>query len=522
MSDSDDPFRGGDRTVFRPRPTPHRLQESKSPGPPDGAQGDQEQVSNHPPPDTSHNQQPVETGVPEDDQWAHEPVQRPPEAKNPERTSEPGKDFSPEHDPQHRRVARPVEIDSLNVPNSNPIAKQAAPLLILLGNLRITGPQGKLGPLMDHVRKSIEQFESSLRAIGVSAEQVTTAKYALCATADDIVQNTPSDERHVWAQHNMLSHFFGERQSGVRFFDELNRAKANPALNYDLLVLMHSCLSIGFEGIHRTAQGGAAALQQIRRDLYETLRMMRPRVNDEISPNWTGQAVGLRQTRHLIPIWAIAAFLGVLLFAFFLVLRFALAGNTGYAETQALSLLRSGEVTIDRSGFSRPRPQQQLQSRVQTEYQLPRIRRALASEIDSGAITIEPTANVITIRVGNLLLFQAGNANVIPEFDSVATRLAAMLDNENGYINIVGHTDNIPLKNKIRFESNFHLSEERAKAVAQVISGKITDPSRVRVEGKGAHEPVATNKTREGRAQNRRVEIVIPRDNTARVVNGEQ
>ena len=51
----------------------------------------------------------------------------------------------------------------------------------------------------------------------------------------------------------------------------------------------------------------------------------------------------------------------------------------------------------------------------------------------------------------------------------------------------------------------------RAKAVEKIIAPKLTDPARVSVEGKGEDEPIDSNKTPEGRAKNRRVEIMIPR-----------
>ena len=52
---------------------------------------------------------------------------------------------------------------------------------------------------------------------------------------------------------------------------------------------MHACLALGFEGIHRTSAGGAATLQQIQRNLYETLRRVRSRAAEHISPRWQGQ-----------------------------------------------------------------------------------------------------------------------------------------------------------------------------------------------------------------------------------------
>ncbi len=51
----------------------------------------------------------------------------------------------------------------------------------------------------------------------------------------------------------------------------------------------------------------------------------------------------------------------------------------------------------------------------------------------------------------------------------------------------------------------------RAKAVEKIIGPKLTDPARVSVEGRGEDEPIADNKTPEGRAKNRRVEVMIPR-----------
>jgi type VI secretion system protein ImpK len=498
MSDNDDPFKGGDRTVIRPRqpstPPP------QSPMPPDAG----------PKPESG------QEALPDEDQWAEPVAEQPPQHPGsqpapPKPVQESETAGAPAK--QRNRVNVAADVASVNVPNANPITKKATPLLILLGNLRLAGPQTNIGRLLERVGKAIEDFDASLRAAGISAEQVDTAKYALCATADDIVQNVPSNERHLWAQYSLLSRFFGERTSGIRFFEELDRAKANPAVNYDLLVLVHSCLALGFEGIHRTAAGGASMLQQIRRDVYETLLRLRPRANEDISPNWTGQPMGIQLARFTVPLWAVAAILGILLFGLFLVLRFALGDNSEQISNDILSLHPDTEVEIARENFTPPpQPIAPFTILDSSEGQIPRIRRALANEIAEGDISIEPTADEIIIRVGNLLLFEAGKATVIPKFSAVANRLAEMLENEIGYIRVVGHTDNVKLKSKVRFPSNWHLSVERAKSVAKVIVGNISDPKRIEVEGRGADEPVALNKTREGRAKNRRVEIVIPRE----------
>ena len=106
---------------------------------------------------------------------------------------------------------------------------------------------------MDQVAQAIEQFETDARAGGAPTDQMQTAKYALAATADDIVQNLPTEDSRIWTQYSMLVRFFNERIGGVRFFQELERAKQNPAVNLGLLEVMHACLSLGFEGVYRAS-----------------------------------------------------------------------------------------------------------------------------------------------------------------------------------------------------------------------------------------------------------------------------
>ena len=142
---------------------------------------------------------------------------------------------------------------------------------------------------MEQVADAIKFFEKEIRSAGIPEQQANIAKYILCATADDIVQNIPTEDRHVWTQYSMLSRFFGERIGGVRFFEELEKALKDPLVNYPLLELQHTCLALGFQGVHRTSPNGAASLQQIQRNLYETLRRVRPKVAHDLSPRWQGQ-----------------------------------------------------------------------------------------------------------------------------------------------------------------------------------------------------------------------------------------
>src|SRR5690606_9284026 len=91
--------------------------------------------------------------------------------------------------------------DATEYSAANPITTAAAPLLILLGRLRLLIVEMQAVPLMNHVANAIREFERKVTEAGVPAEDVRIAKYALCGTADDIVQNLPGTDRHVWMQY---------------------------------------------------------------------------------------------------------------------------------------------------------------------------------------------------------------------------------------------------------------------------------------------------------------------------------
>ena len=79
-------------------------------------------------------------------------------------------------------------------------------------------------------------------------------------------------------------------------------------------------------------------------------------------------------------------------------------------------------------------------------------------------------------------------------------------------IRVVGHTDNIPItyEYRERFPSNWELSAARAGAVVRFLQHRIgLDPTDLEVVGRSFYEPLASNETKEGRAQNRRVNIIL-------------
>ncbi len=407
--------------------------------------------------------------------------------------------------PAERARALVMKRDVVVAPNANPLLRAAAPLLLLLGRLRVQLSTASFSNLMEQVAASIEDLEQDARAAGAEAEQVRAAKYIVCATADDIVQNIPTDERHVWTQYSMLSRFFGERVGGVRFFEQLDRAKIDPIGNYHLLELIHACLGIGFQGVHRTGGGGAANLQRIQRELYELLRRTRT-VDREVSPRWQGQTIPPEARRLQVPLWAAGSLVGAVLLSLFLFLRTLLVGNAEATATELTQLHPLSEVSIQRRVYAPPPPPPP----PPVESQAGKFQDALRAEINDSAVSVIESGNQIVLRLA-AALFRPADARVKPDFVSLLQRLAHLLDKTAGPVKVVGHTDAIPIKT-VLFPSNFVLSEARAKAVADILKAGLLKPDRVTIEGKGSDVPIASNKTPEGRARNRRVDIVVPRE----------
>jgi type VI secretion system protein ImpK len=519
MSDRDkpvNPFGRSERTIIRPNPG-GRLPQAPAPYPSPGEPSvpaarpsfspnplTDSPASPYPPPGQYH---PVPTPV-APVAAPSSPFAPPPVSQGPEEW------IASQNQPaaqQHLPAAPVLRVDDLVSPNTNPIMRAAGPLLQLLGRLRVAVMRASFASLIEQVADAVKFFETDIRSAGISEQQANTAKYILCATADDIVQHIPTDERHVWAQYSMLSRFFGERVGGVRFFEILDRLKQDPLVNYPVLELQHACLALGFQGMHRSSPTGIASLQVIQRNLYELLRRVRPKMMRDLSPHWQGQALAHRRRGIRIPAWLVASVAAALLFAGFITLRTWLSAHAETAAQVAFALHPSDKIELKRKIIAPPLPPPPPPPPPPDRItQLQRIRNALAAENTSCKMTADQTANFIVIRVCNLILFDSGKATVLDQFKPVAARLAATLEKEPGKIRVVGHTDNTPI-GSTRFASNYALSLERAKAAAAVLKQGLSDAARVDVEGKAADSPIDTNSTPEGRANNRRVEIFIAR-----------
>ncbi len=420
---------------------------------------------------------------------------------------------------------------------SNPLLAAAANLLILFGRLRTGMVEMQAEPLMEHVTRELDQFEQNAVSRGADPHEAQVAKYALCGTADDIVQNLPGADRGVWIQYSMVARFFQRRDSGVGFFQEAEKAMQAPGQRFNLLELMLVCLSLGFEGQYRTAPNGAVELARIRSAIYETLRRVKPRPDEDISINWSAVLLGGRRKFGGVPIWVFAGIAAVLILGAFVTLSTLISRDAKVIATE----LNTMHPNVERLSLVRTAPIQVFEPPPPDKSQLERIETTLANQIADGSVLVGEKGDYIFIRVGNALLFNSGSAEVKPEFQDVAGHIIDVLNLEVGPIRVLGYTDDVG-----RASNNLALSVARAEGVAAILRAGLDGPEcvvetatmttpegvevevvlnssdpacnspteRLTVEGLGEDDPIADNTTPEGRALNRRVEVLLAKEGT--------
>ena len=113
------------------------------------------------------------------------------------------------------------------------------------------------------------------------------------------------------------------------------------------------------------------------------------------------------------------------------------------------------------------------------------------------------------VSLSENLLFPSGSAEVNPKGVDALSKLAAVLNLDPSVaVNIEGHTDSIPIKG--RYKDNWDLSTARSNAIVRILVNNYkVDPLRVIASGHSFYDPLDSNSTPEGRAKNRRTEIIL-------------
>jgi type VI secretion system protein ImpK len=387
-----------------------------------------------------------------------------------------------------------TEFDASSV-GLNPLVAAANPLLDIVPQLRATLQHPDPLGLRDSLARDIKEFERRAQVAQVPHDKIIAARYALCTLLDEVAASTPWGSVGVWAKANLLVTFHNEVSGGEKFFHLLSKLAEKPAANLDLLELMYVCLALGFEGRYRLVENGRQQLDGIRERLAQLIREQRGEYERDLSPRWQGAANRRYAPLRAIPIWAVGALCGLLLLTAYFGFRYLLNADSDpvFARIHAI-----------RADVPKPPPPPPPPPKVEP----PRLAPFLANEISNKLVAVDDQATRSVVTILGDRLFAPGSASVSPELEPVILRIGEALQAVPGQVVVTGHTDNQSIRS-LRFHSNWQLSEERARSVVQLLAQKVTPPSRLTAEGSGDTSPIASNDTAEGRARNRRVEIVL-------------
>ncbi len=133
----------------------------------------------------------------------------------------------------------------------------------------------------------------------------------------------------------------------------------------------------------------------------------------------------------------------------------------------------------------------------------------LQKMIDGGQLTVSIEQGRIVINLPENVLFASARATVNPEGQEALKQIAGVLKEfSDRRFQIEGHTDNVPIKSA-RYPSNWELSSARALSVVHLMIQEGVEPQNVSAAGFGEFQPRADNESKEGRALNRRIEIIM-------------
>lgn len=179
-------------------------------------------------------------------------------------------------------------------------------------------------------------------------------------------------------------------------------------------------------------------------------------------------------------------------------------------ESQAKEMFMSG-FDKDRKVSAREEEADKIVQKFREED----VAKTLAEELAKAGLKdmaeVQMTDRQIKVNIAAPVLFASGKAALTPSSAEVLGAVARVIAKLPNDIIVEGHTDNVPVKSG-DYATNWELSAARADAVVELLAEKYAIPQERMVSAAyGEYRPIATNETAEGRAKNRRIEIIVSR-----------
>lgn len=385
----------------------------------------------------------------------------------------------------------------------NIMLTEAGPVLALAAGVRAGRVRTPLPQFHREATQAIANFERAI-APHYSEETRQRAKYAVCATIDDIAQNLPGlgTDGAEWARRSMVVQFFQEAIGGDRFWQLVDDMLRTPGDNLDLIELYHACLASGFEGRFRVMPDGRRRLHEIMARLQGAMNHVRGLSMVEMSPHWRGENAPVGKLGLWSYVAMAAAAAATLLLLIYIVLRLILM-SAGEAPSDTLGAISPDDrLRLSREGGDLAPPADSAQAS--------KLKQFLAPEIAEKLVVVEEDSQTVRVRTTVGQLFQSGSEQLESGRRPLFERIARAIEEEQGSVLVEGHADSDKVAT-VKFPDNMALSQARAETIGAILRGVLSDPGRVTQKGMGETVPIASNDTAAGKSENRRVEIIVPR-----------
>jgi type VI secretion system peptidoglycan-associated protein len=384
----------------------------------------------------------------------------------------------------------------------NVMLAEAEPVLALVAGVRSGRVRLAMPEFHRQASQAIARFEQAI-APHYSEEQRQRAKYAVCATTDDVAQNLPGigTDGAEWARRSMVVQFFQENIGGDRFWQLVDDMLRTPNDNADLIELYHASLAAGFEGRFRIMPDGRRRLHEIMARLQGALPHVRSLSATELSPRWKGENAPLGRLSFWGIIGLVGAIAAGILLLAFITFKLLLMSSAGTPSERLAAIRPSERLTLSRPGGGIAQAD---------SAQASKLKRFLEPEIREGLVTVEEDAQTVRVRTTVGQLFRSGSDVLEAGREPLFHRIGRAIEEEQGSVTIEGHADSDRV-GSLQFPDNMALSQARAETVGKLLRADLSDPARVTTKGLGETVPIASNDSAAGKSQNRRVEIIVPR-----------
>lgn len=337
--------------------------------------------------------------------------------------------------------------------------------------------------------REVMTFQRLCDKAELSWKHMAVVRYCLCTALDEAANASRWGAGGVWAAQSLLITFEGEVEGGEKFFLLIGRMATDPQEYVAILEILYRVLGLGFEGRYSVVNEGRRHLDQIRQRLWTIITTARDAVQHELSPHWRGEESGKLSLLRGVPAWVTAMLAALCLFGLFAFYQYHLLSVRNALQARILAL-----------GDKAPE--------IKAPVGRLRLSILLKDEIARGLVKVdEDEARSIVTFMGDSMFFSA-RSEVRPELRPVLDKVAREVNRVEGKVIITGHTDNQPIRTQ-EFPNNQALSYKRAEHVAGIMQSQGIPVGRMQIVGRGDQDPVADNATREGMAQNRRVEIMV-------------